>query len=344
LSTFAASTTAFANRETLRSLAKSRRRVLKGKQLLPFVDDIDADRIHVQEPYDVVFLCGGKTTDLGDTTIHSLRDAFRKAIPNPPMHHGEWLTAEEVTRSSGFFDSYGDILVFETDIAQIVKLIVLFCESEGSAAELGAFAAIDYILERLFVVVRGKHWNEDSFIKLGPLRRVQNKLGRGAIQVIPDNAVGIATGGMQGIDKKALVELLHEPLMMRLAEENEPTTFNPARAGHVIKLIVGLAQEYGALTFAEISTLLETIRVEKTKKDIKGYLLCARAVGWLSLVPMGPNDYFIATDEGEDAATFHMKESAPEKNKARRRTMIREHWQSKDNTRFAAIRSARSRA
>lgn len=140
--------------------------------MLPFVDDIDADKIHVQEPYDVVFLCGGKTTDINDATIHSLRDAFLKEMTNPVMDHGEWLTAEQVTRRTDFFDSYGDILVFETDLAQIVKLIVLFCESEGSAAEFGAFAATEEILPRLFVVIRQRHYDETSFIKFGPIRRV----------------------------------------------------------------------------------------------------------------------------------------------------------------------------
>jgi hypothetical protein len=158
-------------------MAKTVFRVLKGKQVLPFAEDLDPARIHVQEPYVVVFLCGGQCTNLNTREPVSLRDAFLKVIDNPIMNEGEWLRAEDVTQGTAFFDSYTDILIFETDLAQIVKLIVLFCESEGSSAELGAFTAIDEILERLFVIVRERHWREDSFIKLGPLRRSEKSAG-----------------------------------------------------------------------------------------------------------------------------------------------------------------------
>lgn len=289
------------------------------------------------------FFAGGLSTSLNDTTVHSFRDAFIKAIDNPVMRRGEWLLAEEVTKTTGFFDSYSDILVFETDFAQIVKLIVLFCESVGSSAELGAFAAIDEILQRLFVIVREEHWKEDSFIKLGPLRRIERKVGRFAIQVIADDEVDIANKHVSEINKNALVGLLQKPLHDRLSAPREPTTFDPTKAGHVIKLIVGVTQEYGALTFAEIVLLLRSLKVEKTEEEIRGYLLCARAVSWLVTISRGENDYYVATEKGGDAATFHMKEGAKEKNKGRRRTTIREHWQKNDRPRFGAIRAARER-
>src|SRR6185295_12911360 len=100
------------------------------------------------------------------------------------------IQAEEITSDFLFFKKYDNILDFETDLAQIVELIILFCESEGSLAELGAFAMIDEIAQRLFVVVRQKHWNASSFIKLGPLRRVERKYGRETVCVVDDDDVG----------------------------------------------------------------------------------------------------------------------------------------------------------
>lgn len=308
--------------------------------MLPLFDDLDPGNIHVQEPYSVVFLCGGQLSDNGSPPV-SLRDAFYWALDNPIMKIGEWLTAEEVTRRSDFFDNYGDILLFETDLAQIVKLIVLFCESEGSAAELGAFAAIDDILERLYVVVREHHWNDNSFIKLGPLRRVERKIGRKAIQVVADDDVGITKRNISTVDKRMLVEQLHDSLKLRLSGSQEPSTFDPNRSGHIIKIIVGLVQEYGALTFIEITELLSKLNIIRSNEAIKGYLLCARSVGWLTLVPRGSEDYLVSTEKGQDAATFHLKETAEERNKTRRRAIIRDHWRTKDKIRFAAIRAAR---
>ncbi len=127
--------------------------------MLPFVEDIDAQKIHVREPFEVVLLCGGQFGSVSDPTPKSLRDAFLKAILPKPLQNRHLIQAEEITREFDFFRSYDDILVFETDLAQIVELIILFCESEGSLAELGAFAVIDEIMKRLFVVVREKDWN-----------------------------------------------------------------------------------------------------------------------------------------------------------------------------------------
>lgn len=308
--------------------------------MLPFVEELDPERIHVQEPFVVVLLCGGRCSDLNEPPPLSLRDAFYKAIDNPVMNEGEWLRPEDITAAFDFFTSYSDILIFETDLAQIVKLIVLFCESDGSAAELGAFTTVGEILNRLFVIVREYHWEQNSFIKLGPLRRIENKVGRKAIQVLVDEEVGIIGGRIDTVDKKMLVDLLQEPLGSRLAELAEPSTFDQSQAGHVIKLIVGLIQEYGALTFVEIEFILRVLNVKRTKEDLIGYLLCAQAVRWLKRVSRGADDYFVQNAKGIDAATFHLKESVREKNKTRRRAKIREHWKEKDARRFAVIQQA----
>ncbi|MBK4723488.1 retron St85 family effector protein [Azospirillum sp. YIM DDC1] len=320
-------------------------RVLKGKQLLPYAEDIDVERIHVKEPFDVILLCGGQYGDIGDPTPKSLRDAFLKAFPPPKaINNLELIQAEEITKQFDFRKNYDDILMFETDIAQIVRLIILFCESEGSLAELGAFAVIDEIMNRLFVVIRENHWNEPSFIKLGPLQRISREVGREAIHVVADDDVGLNGKSATSVDKKKLVEMLDGPLEQRLSATRDSTTFDQGRAGHVIKLIVGLVQEYGALTAQEISWILKLFNTEKSDNQIRGYLLCAISVGWLTCISKGSKDYYVQTSlsvsKGIDAAVLPMKEGAKEMNKSRRRLAIRQHWMEKDKLRFAAIQQA----
>src|SRR3954451_3527736 len=43
--------------------------------VLPFAEDLDAAKIHVQAPTAVVFLCGGQCSDIGVRIPLSLRDA-----------------------------------------------------------------------------------------------------------------------------------------------------------------------------------------------------------------------------------------------------------------------------
>jgi hypothetical protein len=228
-------------------------------------------------------------------------------------------------------------LDFETDLAQIVELIILFSESEGSLAELGAFAMIDEIAQRLFVIVRQVHWQNPSFIKLGPLRRIERKYGREFIYVVDDDDVGMRHGRADSIDKATLGSLLKEPLTIRLQKPRDPTTFDSNRSGHVIKLVVGLVQEYGALEVAEIEYLLRLLNCVRTAAEIRSYLLCAEAVGWLTKVSKGSNDFFVAEKTRLDAATIPSKPTAEIKNKARRRFLIREYWKANDGLRHKGI-------
>jgi hypothetical protein len=304
---------------------------------LPFAEDLDAERIHVQSASDIIFLCGGQRSDISEPTPLSLRDAFLKIIDYPILRRRDVVQAEDITDNISFFDKYEDILEFETDIAQIVELIILFCESEGSLAELGAFAMIEEIASRLFVVVREKHWNIDSFIKLGPLRRIQKKYGRGSIFLIDDAEVGMRGDSASHVKKDVLGSLLSEPISLRLQRPREPSTFDATRPGHVIKLVVGLVQEYGALKIDEIVELLRVLNVIRGAADVHRYLLCAQAVGWLKEISKGSSDYFVAVGTKLDAATILSREDAQLKNKQRRRFSIREHWKTHDKERYNAI-------
>lgn len=212
--------------------------------MLPYAEDLDADKIHVQVPQHVIFLCGGPVSSLAEKIPRSLRDAFYKILDNPILRKRELMLAEDVTAQLVAFDKYNNILDLETDLAQIVELIVLFCESEGSLAELGAFAATNEIAKRLFVVVREKHWNSLSFIKLRPLRLIETEHGRDSIYVVDDDDVGMRGDSASDVSPETLKNRLHSPLEIRLAKPREPTTFDANRPGHVIKLIVGLIQEY----------------------------------------------------------------------------------------------------
>jgi hypothetical protein len=191
---------------------------------------------------------------------------------------------------------------------------------------------------RLFVIVREKHWEELSFIKLGPLRLIEDEHGRDSIYVIDDDDVGIRGSSTSAVNPETLKDRLLTPLTVRLEKPREPTTFDASRSGHLIKLVVGLIQEYGALQIMEISTLLKNLAVPSiTEQRIQRYLFCAENVGWLKRVSKGSVDYFVAVATTKDAATIYSKPSAKEKNRPRRRLLIREHWQKHDAQRFKAI-------
>ena len=306
--------------------------------MLPFLKDLDVSKVHVQAPTPVVFLCGGPTSAVSQSAPLSIRDAFLKIIDNPALRSGHQLIlAEDVAVLSIFSSHYPDLLKFETDLAQITELILLFCESQGSVAELGAFSMVSEIAERLLVIVRDKHWAEDSFIKLGPLRALESEYGTNSIYVLDDTDINVKGSVFSDIKINVLRDRLQEPLKSRLKSIRQPTTFDPTKHGHIIKLLVGLIQEYGALTLGELSSAINLFTLAYSEKHISSFLLCAEEVQWVKKMRKGTQTYYFARAV-RDAATFTSKADATERNRIRRRLLIREHWSATDALRDRGIK------
>jgi hypothetical protein len=305
--------------------------------LPPFVEYLDTTSIRVQAPTDVIFLCGGQITDLAKPAPASLRDAFLKIADNPlGRRRRELVLAEDVNVSYLSRPTYSDLLAFETDFAQICELIILFSESEGSLAELGAFAMVEEIATRLLVVVRDKHFQQNSFIKLGPLLSLQNRRGEEAVYVVDDDDIGMQGDSCAAVNLEVLKDRMARAIDRRLSEIKEPSRFDAARSGHLIKIIVGFIQEFGGLTIEEICELLRQLNVIKSPAEVDALLLCAEAVSWVKQERKGYATYFFA-QKGRDATQMSLSDQAPARDKARRRTLIRQYWRQHDEDRYRGI-------
>ncbi len=139
--------------------------------------------IRVHAPTSVVFVCGG-AVESNDTTPRSLRDAFLRTAHKTILVKYEVRRAEEMEWAFPKGGEYGELVEFESDIAQISDLIVLFSESAGSLAELGAFTKDDEIASRMLVFVDNEKYADQSFIKLGLLDYLTRKYGNESICVL----------------------------------------------------------------------------------------------------------------------------------------------------------------
>ena len=305
--------------------------------MIPYIGDLTVEKLHVQAPTEVVFLCGGPWSNNSDDPIRSMRHAFLNVAEHKALRNRELVRAEDVTKLSTFSAHYDELLQFENDLAQIVELILLFCESEGSFAELGSFVMLDEIATRVLVVIRDHHWQDDSFIKLGPLQFLINRTGEYSVFVIEDAVMGMKTDNIAEINLNDFAKAIDEPLSKRLERVREPSTFDPNKSGHLIKLIVGIIQEYGALTFEEVSEILTKLGLSIDERQIGAYLLCAESVGWTTKKNKGFKQYIVATG-GDDAALFHSPDNAEIKDRKRRRVLIREFWEEKEPARMRAIK------
>ena len=99
----------------------------------------------------------------------SCRDIFYRYITRSEcLFRENVILAEQVFR---YFEhsSYQDLLRFERDLAELSVLTVIFSESAGSIAELGSFAVLKTVQERLLVVMHEDDAYEKSFIWRGPV-------------------------------------------------------------------------------------------------------------------------------------------------------------------------------
>jgi hypothetical protein len=124
-----------------------------------------------------VWVFGGQFSNNQEDPPSSLRESFwRQTFALQPSPTRPWLA--ELCRPEDFpdwwmFSGYKDLLAFERDACHLAQATILFAESPGSLAELGAIASEDSLVRHTLVVVEEKYQQERSFLRLGPLKRVE---------------------------------------------------------------------------------------------------------------------------------------------------------------------------
>lgn len=319
--------------------------MIAGGDITDLVDRIDAKSLHVRAPSPIILLCGGKI-DVTTPKPESLREAYTLVYGRAAFRDYTNVTPEEfkIFAPDG---NYHDWLSFESEFAQIVDLIILFSESYGSVAELGAFAMVEEIALRLLVVMDDKNYADPSFVKLGPVRRLEAKYGKSAVCVLNRQDINIPD-----ITKVADVNLdkfaatLVTAIAKRKSDYKERTTFIPDRTGHLIKFIVGLIQHYGALTETEIEVLLFAMDLKVRPDKIPDYLLCAVNANWILKDKRGVEEYFCALPNTGPAIEYRLRKDLPveEKDRERWRARVIEHWKTTDPDRFSSIQAALKKA
>lgn len=259
-----------------------------------------------------------------------------KISTTPPLEKFKYILAEEL---NGFFPqgNYNDLLQLESDIAQISSLILLFSESYGSAAELGAFAIKEQISQKLLVVIDNKNYGENSFIKLGPLRYLENKEGDNSVCVLQREDLEIQSiSNLEELNIKTFQQILQSSIITRNDSIINHSTFSKKDTGHLIKILTGIIQWYGALTKTEIETILYCLKIDIQHDLIDNYLLCARFADWIEAEKHGVHTYYVATQTDKMAVKFSAKHGGSLQ-RIKWQTRIREYWKENDPMRFSTI-------
>ena len=140
-----------------------------------WISSINLTKTRIVKFPSFIFLCGGPISIGSDSgKFLSCRDIFYYHINNNPCSFREKIIRAEKVFEYFEHSNYEDLLIFERDLAELSSLTVLFSESPGSIAELGSFAVLNTIQERLLIVMHQDDTHRSSFIWRGPILFLKN--------------------------------------------------------------------------------------------------------------------------------------------------------------------------
>ncbi len=137
-------------------------------QALKIVAQVIKDKIFVShyKKSVTVFLCGADIKD--KTTARSKMAAIFKHYPRYELLYPEDLF-DDFLAGQGHYS----LLELENILADSVDSIVLFPESPGSFAEIGAFSNNEKLAKKMVVLSNKKYKTNKSFINYGPYRLIK---------------------------------------------------------------------------------------------------------------------------------------------------------------------------
>jgi len=144
---------------------------------------------------------------------------------------------------------------YETEIARIADLVVLFLESMSVAAELGAFAMSDELAKKLLVVNDSRYMRGESFIDQGPLAIVRES---GQHRVVYSDPRTVTRS------------------FIPIVEEIDRVRESPMRPVEFESLSSNIAQRAHIDVLHDIIYLLQPIGYKELSDVWKGILLTAR--------------------------------------------------------------------
>lgn len=212
----------------------------------------------------------------------SFRDAFYWWLLDNRQGLKDLLLLPENYNDWSDFSVYTDLLLFEQDLAYLTNAVLIFLESPGSIAELGAFSQIKSLSQRLIVVVKENHHPKKSFISLGPLCSIETTQSN-CVCVIPD------------VKPEKLIEhvsVIIDMLDKKRSDVKSHGNFDDKNSQHQILLILDFINLFLVVQLNELESLANHFGVKIQRTRIKQILFLLERTRLVSVRRYGSIDYY----------------------------------------------------
>lgn len=224
-----------------------------------FKDQLDPNQCTVVDLPSLVLVLGGVTSIQTGDRHRSLRNVFVTRLQESDETIRQAIRMPEQFPEWNQFEGYSNLVDFEIDASSLCRAILLFAESSGSLAELGAFSMSAEICEKTITVIQKKFYDRDSFIKLGPIRRMEDAQAESVCVIHSENEAAFEN------EYQSVLEILKA----KFDAHPKKSKFNLGSLRDVYLLIADLVELFGALTIGEISDMLGHFNVPINSKDLK---------------------------------------------------------------------------
>lgn len=258
---------------------------MKSKTIDSFISTVDPNRATVISFPEFIAIFGGAISlNKRHLKPKSKRDAFYWWILKYREELNEFLLLPENYEDWNDFAIYSDLLLFEKDLGYLTSAVLVFLESPGSIAELGAFSQIDSLSRRLIVVVTDNHHPKKSFISLGPIRSIKDT------QEHPDSVCVIP-------EEKPEQLVTHIPVIVDMLDKKRQRTrvtegFSSTNPQHQILLILDFISLFLVIQVTELQQLASHFGIGMKLSRLNQILFLLEKTKLITCLHYGDNQYY----------------------------------------------------
>jgi len=297
--------------------------------------DLSTSRLKPYEGF--IFLCGGPT-NISELKPISIRDAIHRELGKDRALERRIRVAEDY-KDWSHEATYRDLVSFERHLAELSSVIVLVLESAGSIAELGLFSVIDEFKKKILIFVETSFYQNESFIKLGPIDYLEK---------FHDNPAEChrwmeGKGGLARFDSDAAEQLqpeLAEAVRIRATKLTSERLFDSKTWLDGALLVCDLLSLCAALTLRELRDLLNELGCVRTESEVKQIVFLLQRVGLIAMEPKGDQRFYVNIVE-KQYVTFALRDKNFDV--MRFRSDILTLYSKTEKKRFRAIQDVRKR-
>jgi len=220
----------------------------------------------------IVFTCGAaEPKDFAKTG----RSLLMKYASNHLKNYNFFM-AEKLFNVMG--NNKNDLLSIEKQLTNYSDCIIIILESPSSFAELGAFSVDDELAKKMIVINDYQFRNEESFINLGPIRKVNEKSIFG--QCVSIDFERIAQSFSQ------LEKVLDEKIKSQRNKEIEVNSYSKLISNKKERfyLVHDLISLFFPLTHGELIQIFKTLYGDNNAYQIHFDIALLRSLGFIDLV------------------------------------------------------------